>query len=318
MHIGKFLLNNMESLQGLKTRKAAVKNVGTITKAMEVVSATKMRKSQEVALRTRPYAIEALRLLRKVAKLSGETLWTTKREVARTLVVVMASDRGLTGAFNAQVLRVAEQVINTEMTHAPVSILAIGKKAERYAQMRGFELAGSFSNFGDIVSYDEVSHVADTIVHGFRDSEWDRVLTVSTHFRTTLKQEVLVRELLPTSIEKLEQTIYEIAPEHGRYAEQKSFDTGRALSDLAYILEPSPQALFDVLMPYLLRMQVYHIVLEANASEHSARRVAMKTASDNADELARALTLSYNKARQAAITKEIIEITSTQNALENV
>ena len=306
----------MESLQGLKTRKAAVKNVGTITKAMEVVSATKMRKSQEVALRTRPYAIEALRLLRKVAKLAGETPWTTARPVKKTLIAVMASDRGLTGAFNAQVLRAAEILINTESAKSPVAILAIGKKVERYAQMRGLELAGSFSGFGDIVTFDEVAHVADIIVRGFATCEWDRVLTISTHFRTTLKQEVLVRELLPTNFEKLEETIREITPERGRYA-QIAKDTVRDIADIAYILEPSPQVLFDTLMPYLLRMQVYHLVLEANASEHSARRVAMKTASDNADDLASALTLSYNKARQAAITKEIIEITGTQNALEN-
>ena len=307
----------MESLQGLKTRKAAVKNVGTITKAMEVVSATKMRKSQEVALRTRPYAIEVLRLLRKVARLAGETPWTTARPVHKTLIVVMASDRGLTGAFNAQVLRTAEALIHTESIKNPVAILAIGKKVERYVQMRGLELAGSFSGFGDVVAFRDVAHVADTIVEGFATNQWDRILTISTHFRTTLKQDVLVRELLPTNFEKLEETIREITPEHGRYADTTN-SIERDISDIAYILEPSPKVLFDTLMPYLLRMQVYHLVLEANASEHSARRVAMKTASDNADELASALTLAYNKARQAAITKEIIEITGTQNALENV
>ncbi|MEK7649401.1 MAG: ATP synthase F1 subunit gamma [Patescibacteria group bacterium] len=307
----------MESLQGLKTRKAAVKNVGTITKAMEVVSATKMRKSQEVALRTRPYAIEALRLFRKVAELAGETPWTTPRAVKKTLIVVMASDRGLTGAFNAQVLRAAEALINAESVKNPVAILAIGKKVERYVQTRGLELAGSFSGFSDIVAFDEVSHVANSIVEGFATSQWDRVQVVSTHFRTTLRQEVLVRELLPTNIEKLTQTIHEIAPERGRFADTAP-EKERNINDVKYILEPSPQVLFETLMPYLLRMQIYHVVLEANASEHSARRVAMKTASDNADELASALTLAYNKARQAAITKEIIEITGTQNALENV
>ncbi len=306
----------MESLQGLKTRKAAVKNVGTITKAMEVVSATKMRKSQEVALRTRPYAIEALRLLRKVAQLAGETQWTRERPVKKTLIVVMASDRGLTGSFNAQVLRAADAIINIESAKSAIAILAVGKKVVRYGDMRGLELAGSFSGFGDVVSFEDAVPMADIIINGFIGGEWDRVLTISTHFRTTLKQEVLAREFLPTNIERIAETIREIAPEHGRFA-QIAKDTARDISDIPYIIEPSPQILFDVLVPYLLRMQAYHLVLEANASEHSARRVAMKTASDNADDLASALALSYNKMRQAAITKEIIEITGTQNALEN-
>lgn len=307
----------MESLQGLKTRLRAVKNVGTITKAMEVVSATKMRKSQEVALRTRPYAIEALDMLRKVARhVAIQTIFTTPREIKKTLLVVMASDRGLTGAFNTQVIRKMEQFFAG--AQEPVAILAVGKKIERYATTRNLELIGAFSGFGDFIAYEEVGSLADVILRGFEGGQWDRVVTISTHFRTTLKQEVLVREILPTNSQNIEETIKELVPERGRYADFGGIHVAAPDKDVDYILEPSAEAIVQELMPYLVRMQVYHLVLEANASEHSARRVAMKTASDNAKDLSGKLTLSYNKVRQAAITKEIIEITGTQNALEAV
>ena len=332
----------MESLQGLKSRLGAVKNVGTITKAMEVVSATKMRKSQEVALRTRPYAIEALDMLRKITKhvANGDngrrtTPWTSSdvQKSKKTLLVLVASDRGLAGSFNAQVLRAADAHLATGLPSgnpvAAISVLAIGKKAQRWALKNNLEIAGEFSGFDDVVDFDEVLHVANTVLEGFEAGQWDRVVTISTHFRTALKQEVLMREILPTNPEKIEETIDELVPERGRYANlevpppSKDLDVARPLGrptskadEVAYLLEPSAEAIIDELVPYLIRMQMYHLILEANASEHSARRVAMKTACDNADELAENLTLFYNKARQAAITKEIIEISGTQNALE--
>ena len=340
----------MESLQGLKSRLGAVKNVGTITKAMEVVSATKMRKSQEVALRTRPYAIEALDMLRKITKYvtngdkGGPTAtWRSDRQVSglikKTLLVLAASDRGLAGSFNAQVLRAADRFLEVEppktsdflLDVGRLAVLAIGKKAQRWALKNNLEIAGAFSGFEDVVDFDEVLHVANTVLEGFDTGNWDRVVTISTHFRTALKQEVLMREILPTNPEKIEETINELVPERGRYANleveppSKDRDVARPLgrptsenSDIKYLLEPSAEAIIQELMPYLIRMQMYHLILEANASEHSARRVAMKTACDNADELAGNLTLFYNKARQAAITKEIIEISGTQNALEAV
>ena len=202
----------MESLQGLKSRLGAVKNVGTITKAMEVVSATKMRKSQEVALRTRPYAIEALDMLRKITKhvANGDngrrtSPWTSSdvQKSKKTLLVLVASDRGLAGSFNAQVLRAADAHLATGLPSgnpvAAISVLAIGKKAQRWALKNNLEIAGEFSGFDDVVDFDEVLHVANTVLEGFEAGQWDRVVTISTHFRTALKQEVLMREILPTN-----------------------------------------------------------------------------------------------------------------------
>ncbi|MDA1334711.1 MAG: ATP synthase F1 subunit gamma [bacterium] len=303
------------SLQNLRTRKATVENVGKITKAMEVVSATKMRKSQEVALKTRPYAIAALELLRTVTRfVPVDTVYTRTSENKKTLIVMVASDRGLTGAFNAQVLREAEKYFKETKTE--LEVLAVGKKASQFAEKNALKIVKSFSGYGDAISYDEVSPLAEFVIDGFAKGKWGRVITISTHFRTTLKQEVLVREVLPASTEKIEAAIDEIVPEHGKYKELDPLEAVLTHNDdIEYILEPSAEKIAESLIPYLIRMQLYHLMLEANASEHSARRVAMKTATDNAHELRDDLTLLYNKARQAAITKEIIEITSTQMAL---
>ncbi|MEK7576396.1 MAG: ATP synthase F1 subunit gamma [Patescibacteria group bacterium] len=302
----------MESIQNIKSRLGAVKNVGKITKAMEVVSATKMRKAQEIALRSRPYALRALELLRDLTEHAPVTnSLMQEREVRNTLVILVASDRGLAGSFNAQIFRVAESLLNEPHT----SVIALGKKALSFAQKKNIPIIESHIGFGDFIDFSETEPVADRIIKGFREGLWNRVLTVSTHFRTTLKQETLVRQILPTDYKKIKETVDELTPEHGRFSAKKNGITNRVQSSVDYIYEPSIEVVLDELVPYLLSLQLYHVMLEANASEHSARMVAMKTASDNAEDLSRSLVLLANKARQASITKEMIEIISTQNAL---
>jgi F-type H+-transporting ATPase subunit gamma len=300
----------MESLQQLKTRKAAVANVGKITKAMEVVSATKMKKSQDVAKRTRPYAYAALDLLKTASRVSPfRTVHTETRKSGRTLLVLVASDRGLTGAFNANVLRHADTTIS-ELSASPL-VITVGKKASAYALKNSLEIAGEYEGFGDFVEYSETLPLSDAILREFESNkDIASVVTLSMHFRTTLKQEVLRREILPTNALKIEETINNILPENLTNENPIS-----SVHSGEYIIEPSAEILAKTLIPYLIRMQIFHLILEANASEHSARMVAMKTATDNADELASDLTLSFNKARQESITNELIEITSTQNAL---
>jgi F-type H+-transporting ATPase subunit gamma len=302
----------MESLQHIKSRLGAVKNVGKITKAMEVVSATKMRKAQEVALKARPYALTALELLHKLVLHAPVTIPLMEaRKIKNTLVVVIASDRGLAGSFNTQVFRVADKLL----AGSNISVITIGKKALQHAQKKNVPIVESYIGHGDFVEYGETAPFADHIIKGFLAGKWDVVLTVSTHFRTTLRQETLVRQLLPTDFEKIEKTVDEIVPEHGRYADAKNKNGIWHNSATEYIYEPSLAEVLETLVPYLISMQIYHLVLEANASEHSARMVAMKTASDNAEDLSGSLVLAANKARQATITKEMIEIISTQNAI---
>jgi len=315
----------MESLQHLKGRLQAVKNISQITKAMEVVSATKMRRAQEYALNSRPYAYKALEILAEAALHAPiETTLTVKRPVKKTVAVVVSSDRGLVGAFNTQLVRAIDSFFaKDEYANNPkhsYGIVAVGKKSAAYATKKGYELIESFSGFGDYAEAEEIVPLADMLIDGFEKGKWDRVVVLSTHFLTTLRQEVRQRQLLPVEVERIDETVREIIPEHGRYAELANKETGGKKQETRdsekYIFEPTPQETLQLLVPHLVRMQMYHLMLEANASEHSARRVAMKTATDNANELSQNLLIEYNKTRQAGITKEIIEITSTQAALQ--
>ncbi len=332
----------MASLQQIQSRRKAVKNVGQITKAMEVVATTKMRKSQEVALNSRPYAYKILELLDRMTQFAPiETVYTAVRPLRKTLVVIMTSDRGLIGSFNSQVFKAVDTFFENDMISAirPLSnhaylVITIGKKATAYATKRGLDIIQSYQGFGDFVDPSEVQSLTDLLTSGFVKGDYDKVIIIAMNFKSTLKQEVISRQLLPIDIKKIRETINEIVPHTGKYsqtiadsAETKHLyesDSEKSLYPTSYnlqpdpetyIFEPSPKEAIELLMPHLVKMELYHLVLEANASEHSARRVAMKNASDNAKELSSDLTLEFNKVRKAGITKAIIEITSTQNAL---
>lgn len=314
----------MESLQDIKLRLGAVRNVGKITRAMEVVAATKMRRAQELALSSRPYAFKVLDLLQKLSNSAPiASPLTEPRSVQKTLVMVVASDKGLTGSFNAQVLRASDKFFESEKKAARQNhifeMIAIGKKAELYAKKKQIKLVKSFYGAGDYAIPEDSNEAADFAIDYFGKGHCDRVVVISTHFRTALRQDVILRQVLPAEVAKIKSILDEIVPERGRYAEAAKPPLGglaaKSAESIDYIFEPSPAEALNFLIPYLVRMQFYHLILEANASEHSARRVAMKTASDNADDLAGSLTLKYNTARQAGITNEIIEITSTKNAI---
>lgn len=314
----------MDSLQAIKSRLRAVKNIGQITKAMEVVSATKMRRAQEVAIASRPYALTALEILGRVsANTPVPTPLMTPRPIGTTAVILISSDRGLAGSFNTAVFRKTEEFLTNDRDPAlkpdhRYRFITVGRKATAYATKRHWDIVGTFEGFGDYATPEEVAPLTERIVTGFLDASWDRVIAVSTHFRTTLRQDTLTRQVLPTDTEKIRDLVQEILPEHGRYAAigERTNGMGKNTGPIEFIFEPTPEEALAALIPHLVAMQVYHLLLEANASEHSARRVAMKNACDNADDLFGTLTITFNKARQAGITKEIIEITSTQSALE--
>jgi len=315
----------MDSLQAIKSRLRAVKNIGQITKAMEVVSANKMRRAQEVAIASRPYAITALEILGRVAANAPiPTPLMTSRPVATTAVLVVSSDRGLAGSFNAAVFRKADEFLANDAEHRSrpghrYVFVTVGRKATAYALKRGWNIAEKFEGFGDFALLEEVAPLADRLIAGFANGSWDRVIAVSTHFRSTLRQDTIVRQVLPTDMEKIRETVNELLPERGRYADLGNgaggSANGRNGAPIDFIFEPTPAEALAALVPHLVAMQIYHLLLEANASEHSARRVAMKSASDNADDLSGKLAIAYNKARQASITRELIEITSTRSAL---
>jgi len=317
-----------ESLQTTKRRIKGTQNIGQITKAMELVAATRMRKSQEVALNSRPYSFTALDLLANIAVLPGVTLpeLLAARPVKHTLVVVIASDKGLAGSFNSSVFRVVEDFLNKEQIRRSdlrnsgsevrppnFSFISVGTKTTKFLERKGVALIKSFVKVGDMTELDEVTPLADFVVRGYEEKKWDKVIVFSTHFRTALKQEVLRRNILPVVPADLKAAVRDIVPEHGRFSNlHKELEEFMTPAELApeYIFEPTPSELLKELIPHLVLMQFYFLVLEANASEHAARRMAMESASSNAEELVNELTKSFNKSRQAAITREIIEVTA--------
>jgi F-type H+-transporting ATPase subunit gamma len=321
----------MTSLQGIKKRLQGIRNINQMTSAMELVAATKMRRSQEAALSSRAYALTAFEILANLTEslttaIADEALrlkvsdlpLLKERPVRRTAVVLVASDKGLAGAFNSAVFRKFEAYVAAEhLDPSELSFIAIGQKAIDYAKRRNYTVSEQYTRQGDSIHLHEVEPIAQRLAAGYEAGTWDRVLVVSTHFMSTLRQDVFVRQLLPIDFAKIRATVEEIIPQTGRFSEmRRRLVESRPARPMEYIIEPSPEVALRHLLPLLFKMQVYHLILEANASEHSARRMAMKNASDNAGELIGELTREYNRSRQAAITKEIIEITSTAAALK--
>jgi F-type H+-transporting ATPase subunit gamma len=314
----------MESGQSLKRRMKSVQNIGQITKAMELVEATKMRKSQEVALNSRPFAYAALELLAILSSAQASIVATDQnaqmpeilreRPIQRTAFLLMTSDKGLAGSFNSSVFRKFENYVKAnqiDLNDPKYSFIAVGQKAKSYIEHRGLNVIHSFSHVGDVMELQEVDSLSSALIGGYIEREFDQVISFSTNFVTALRQEVFVRQILPINFEKIKESIELLIPEAGKYSqylvpaeklEEKKHDE--------YVIEPSAKEVLEELAPKLLKIRVYHAILEANASEHSARRMAMKNASDNASDLFSDLTMVYNKSRQAAITAQIIEITS--------
>ncbi len=311
----------MESGQSLQRRLRSVKNIGTITKAMELVAATKMRRSQELALNSRPYAYTALELLGILSNLEDVQMpeLLQERPIEKTAFMLVTSDKGLAGSFNGSVIRKFERYVrenSIDLRNPKYSFIAIGQKARTYLERRGFKVSESFTRVGDFTSMEEVNPISELLISGYVNHDFDQVISFSTVFVTALRQEVLVRELFPINFQKVKESVEQLVPEAGRYShylDTKVFSEDRAKD---YVIEPSAKEALAELAPQLLKIRIYHMVLEANASEHSARRVAMKNASDNASELSETLNVVYNKQRQAAITSQIIEVTSGAQALQ--
>ncbi len=316
----------MASLQHLKKRLSGIKNIKQITAAMELVAAAKMRKAQEVALGSRPYAVAALEILANMihALPEGAELHyplTEKRAVKKTVILLVLSDKGLVGSFNSNVIRRFEKYCKEEgitnlKNNSAFTFVVVGQKGAEYIANKGGAIEKAFTNFSDVMELRDVHELAALLASGYVNKKWDRVLAFTTNFVSALKQETMLAELLPLSVEAIREAVEDIIPATGRYAELKSRTVaGRSVKAIDYIIEPSPSEVIADLLPALFQMQVYQLALEANASEHSARRVAMKNATDNAKDIIENLSLIYNRSRQEAITKELTEITGTVAAM---
>jgi F-type H+-transporting ATPase subunit gamma len=313
----------MESPQNIKKRLKSVNNIGQITKAMELVSATKMRKSQQIALDSRPYAFAALDFLATVSNLDQKLpALFQSRKIKNVLFVLVTSDKGLAGAFNSSIFRKFEQHLKAEKAEWKAEehfYVAVGEKSFAYLTKKNYKVLKKFNNVGDYTTTEQVKPLSDFIVKGYLNNEFDRVVVVSTHFRSALKQEPHIQRVLPIDFDHIKQTVMETIPERGKFAdlikEQQINFVPDSKETKEYTIEPSSEKVLEKLAEHLFFMQIYHLILEANASEHSARRMAMKTASDNAKDLGEALNLQYNKSRQSRITTEISEISAGAEAL---
>ncbi|MEK7088201.1 MAG: ATP synthase F1 subunit gamma [Patescibacteria group bacterium] len=304
--------NLMANERVIKNRIGATKNIRQITKAMEAVAAVKMRKSEQAALSTRPYALAALQILKNLSSKIETDLallspLLAQRPIKKIALVVVTSDKGLAGAFNSNVLRRAEEFIKNAPADTEVQIISVGKKAKSYFEYINLKILKQFDGVGDLAELHETEPIAKFLEQLFAEEKTAQVVFIFTNFLSVLKQEVLTRILLPFSEKTLEEIVRNTVPLRGRYSGIPNA-LGLTTDTLPYIFEPSPEQVLRQLLPHLFYVEVHQVILEANASEHSSRMVAMKNAADNARELIEELTLSYNKARQAKITKELLEI----------
>lgn len=306
----------MESLNDTKKRIKSVQSTRQVTKAMEVVSATKMRKSQDSALKARGYAFSAFELLANLdkyeSKMKKPALFVRPKGAKKTLLIVVASDKGLAGSLNSNVLKKALTWRQAEIQKGEIDLIVAGKKARDFFKFRNVAIKKHFFGHGDFADFDEVKDLTEFLKLEFLSGEYARVVMIYTNFRSTLKQEAVVREVLPLKEKGLLQMVEGLVPEKGKHSEMKDMK----VRTQDYLFEPSPEKVFEELTYRLFQMMMYHVILESNASEHSARMVAMKTASENAQEIADDLTLIYNKGRQAKITQELVEITSASDAIQ--
>ncbi|MDD5043349.1 MAG: ATP synthase F1 subunit gamma [Patescibacteria group bacterium] len=303
-----------QSGKEIKRRIKSVKNTKQITKAMEMVSAVKMRRSQEVALAARPYALKALEIL---THLSGkidrsEHPLLEERAEGETYLAVISTDKGLCGGLNANLFRRLAEFLKQQKEK--VKIIAVGRKAREWAGRLSLDIIADFTGFGDKTDVIEVLPLARMLMRDYYDKKYGQAVFAYTNFISTLKQETVLRHVLPIKKEMLEAVVQEITPARGKYADAGKFTKEESGGE--YIFEPSPDEVLKVILPKLIEIQVYSIILEANASEHSARMVAMKNASEAAKDMIEELSLSYNKFRQASITREIAEVSAGAAALE--
>ncbi|MFA5998069.1 MAG: ATP synthase F1 subunit gamma [Candidatus Paceibacterota bacterium] len=299
------------ALKDIKSKIKATERTHKVTRAMEAVSAVKMRKTQQTALGGRPYARAALSIL---ARLSGSTdvarhPLATARTVERVALVILTSDKGLAGALNSSVLKAATEAVAAYPAEA-VTVYAYGKKGEEYFARRDYRVARAYENKKDSIELSVMEDLSAELSREFIQGTYDEVVVAYSNFKSTFEQVPAVRRLLPLSLDTIEQLVKDIVPVKGKWSE-----LGPIEAPAAYAIEPDGAEVLNYLVPRLVAVSLYHFLLEAKASEHSARMVAMKNASDKSKEVTHDLTRLFNKIRQANITREVSEIISGREAL---
>jgi len=302
-HLKSHISTRMANLKEVRNRIASVSSTQQITKAMKMVSAAKLKRATNAIVQLRPYANKLKDMLANLSASleDGSSPFLQERVPVRVLIVVVSSNRGLAGAFNTNVIKTANNLIaekySEQLKAGNVSVIGIGKKGQEYYQRRKYNVIGDNNEVFLDLNFINVSKITESIMQGFLKGEYDRVEVVYNRFKNAAMQFLTIEQLLP--VPKAE----------------KNKDVNAAQVD--YILEPSQEEIVAELIPKNIKIQLYKAVLDSHASEHGARMTAMDKATDNAGELLKALKLSYNQARQAAITTELTEIVSGAAALSS-
>tara|TARA_X000001036_G_C20628078_1_gene785973 strand:- start:229 stop:1092 length:864 start_codon:yes stop_codon:yes gene_type:complete len=285
----------MANLKEIRSRITSVGSTMQITSAMKMVSAAKLKRAQDAITQMRPYSNKLSELLKNLSgslDASDGGVYAQKREVKKVLLVTITSNRGLCGGFNAYIIKKTKDLINNEYQNKEVNILSIGKKSSEHFTKNGFNVVSNHDDLFTDLTFDNVSKVAEYIMDQFVKGDYDKIDLVYNQFKNAATQIIMAENFLPIQADKNQETV--------------SGD---------YIFEPQKQEIVERLIPKSLKTQLFKAVLDSHAAEHGARMTAMHKATDNAGELKKELTLTYNKARQAAITGEILEIVGGAEAL---
>ncbi|MBS1765393.1 MAG: ATP synthase F1 subunit gamma [Bacteroidetes bacterium] len=291
----------MANLKEVRLRIASVNSTQQITKAMKMVSAAKLRRAQDAILQMRPYAAKLREILENLSQsLSSDgSPFTKNRPANNILIVSISSNRGLAGAFNSSIIKATSRLLNDtyskQAKEGKVKVLAIGKKSSDFFAKNPSAFYGNENNLYNNLNFAHTAAIAERIMDEFAKEKWDRVILVYNQFKNAAVQILQTEQLLP------------IAP-------PANTEKSKTVSD--YIFEPDKASIINDLLPTAVKTQLYKAVLDSHASEHGARMTAMNKATDNAGELIKDLRLQYNKARQAAITNEILEIVAGAEALK--
>jgi len=293
----------MPSLKDIRGRIGSVRNIAQITRAMEMVAASRMKRAQDAIIAARPYSDELRDALSRVAAVVDEEIdpLLARRPVRRVALIMITTDRGLAGSLNANAIRTSLRWVQDRIASrngdGPVEIeaITIGRKGRDGLRRAGIPIAAHFSQLGDRPAFTDVTPIARLVTQDFLEEKYDEIHVAYSTFISTLTQRPEITQLLP--IQQPEQA------------------EGEAAANDEYLFEPSPAAVLSRLLPHFVAIDLYRAVLENQASEQSARMIAMRNSTDNAHELIEDLTLVYNKTRQATITREMIEIASGAEAL---
>ena len=274
----------------IRRRIKSAKNIAQITKAMEMVSASKMRHAQEQTLAGKPYAEKLTTMLKTIARHTNSAMHPLLQtnDAPKSLIVLISSNRGLAGGLSTNLFKAVEEFMKPKKAE----FVVIGKKGKEYALKFRHTIIGEFTALPDRIRFEDTLPIAELVMKAFLDGEYSDVHLVHMQFVSTLSQKVKFEQILPPPAEEIQQPA----------------DLVEAKSE--YLFEPNSTEILEFLLPYYIAVEIYHTLLDAKASEHSARMVAMKSASDNARDVMNGLQLVFNKSRQAAITTELIDMTT--------